>query len=81
MKYLTRLLAVSANLTPHPTDGIPYYSVQDFKTLFKTGLRPNGSKVASIMGVDFFKTMTDEDMEAIALYLKSLDPRPSPVDE
>jgi len=73
-------IAVTANLTPHPEDGIPHYTVEDFKTLFKTGKRPDGTEVMSLMGIGFYKTMSDEDMEAIALYLKTLEPKPTPVD-
>jgi len=78
---LGEVIAVSANITPHPQDGIPNYTVEDFKTLFKTGLRPDGTHVMPLMGIEFYETISEEDMEAIALYLKTLAPKPTPVDE
>lgn len=71
-------IVTSTNITPDPVNGIPGWTVDDFKTLFKTGKRPNGTEVFPLMGIEYYKTMTDADMEAIALYLKSIPPKPTP---
>lgn len=68
--------AVSANLTPHADDGIAHYSVADIAQILRTGQRLDGSDLAPIMGKR--PLINDADMEAIALYLKAMEPRPFP---
>lgn len=72
--------AIAANLTPHEEDGISHYSVQDIAMILKTGKRPDGSDVAPIMGPRL-ETASQKDLEAVAVYLKSLPPQPTPQPE
>ena len=65
------------NITPHP-DGIADWSVGDIKTALRTGILPDFETFGGAM-VDVQQNMaklTEEDREAIALYLKALPPLP-----
>ena len=65
------------NITPHP-DGIADWSVDDIKAALRTGLLPDfetfGGAMADVQ--ENMAKLTEEDREAIALYLKSLPPIP-----
>lgn len=67
---------VSANLTPHPEDGIAHYSDAELASIIKTGKRPDGSELAPIMGGR--PGITDGDLQAIVAYLRTLPSRPYP---
>lgn len=71
--------AIAANLTPHE-DGIGHYSNADLAGILKHGTRPDGSEVAPIMGPRL-ETANQEDLDAVAAYLKSLPPLPMPIEE
>jgi len=75
------VMAVTANITPDPHSRISMYSVGQIRDELRSGIRPDGSALAPIMGFEFYKSVTDDDLEAIALYLKSLPPKPSPSPE
>lgn len=65
------------NITPHP-DGIGDWSIDDLEAAFRTGFLPDFETFGGAM-VDVQKNLarlTDEDREAIALYLNSLPPIP-----
>lgn len=64
------------NITPHET-GIADWSEGDIVTVLKDGLKPNWDNVQGSMGEavrDGLSFLTDEDLTAIALYLKSVPP-------
>jgi hypothetical protein len=71
------------NITPSP-DGIGDWSVGDIKTALRTGLLPDFESFGGAM-VDVQENMaklTEEDREAIALYLNALPPLPdAPVED
>jgi mono/diheme cytochrome c family protein len=73
--YNTDAYSVTAsNLTPDKETGLGDWTANDLKLLFKEGVRPDGVPVAPIMPVNFYKAITDEDIESIASYLKTLSP-------
>lgn len=72
-------IAVTPNITPH-SDGIASYSDQDIANAVRKGLRPDGSKMGPPMGYWYYKNISDDDMNAITAYLRSLPPKPSPAD-
>ncbi len=49
-----------------------YQAVEQFKTMLRTGKRPDGSKVNSAMPFEALKFMNDTDAEAMFKYFKSL---------
>jgi len=67
-----------ANITPH-ADGIGNWSVEDITTALRTGLLPGYETFggAMIEVQENMAKLNDADREAIALYLRSLPPRPS----
>jgi mono/diheme cytochrome c family protein len=66
---------VSANITSHPS-GISYYDegifIQTIRTGRVAGIRP----LSGAMPWNYFRTLTDEDLRAIFLYLRSVPPVP-----
>ncbi|MFP6729313.1 MAG: cytochrome c [Alphaproteobacteria bacterium] len=71
-------VSVSANITPHPEDGIADYSDSELKTIITQGLRPDGNRLFPPMGFGFYATMSDADLDAVIAYLRSLKPLPLP---
>jgi mono/diheme cytochrome c family protein len=61
------------NLTPDPT-GIGAWSSAEIVATIRTGVRPDGRKLAPAMPYADFASLTDSDANAIAAYLKSLPP-------
>ena len=71
-------LAVTANITPHPEDGIAGYSDDDIKAAITRGTRPDGSRLSPPMPFGFYATMSGPDLDALVAYLRTLKPLPSP---
>ena len=66
----------AANLTPGPGSVMPLYPDADtMLKMFRTGKRPDGSEV-QVMPFGSLKNMSDTDVRALHLYLKSLAPLP-----
>ena len=66
-----------ANITPDAETGIGDWSEGDIVGLLKTGLKPNFDDVQGSMQEaieDGLKYLTDEDLRAIAVYVKALPP-------
>ncbi len=64
----------AANITPDKDTGIGTWSDADIKKLLRTGLRPNGVPIASVMPTGFYDIITDSDLDAIVAYLRTLKP-------
>lgn len=67
----------SPNLTPDPETGLTGWDEADFVHLMRTGLRPDGSQVDSLMPWHVFQRMTDEELSGVWAYLRSLPPMAS----
>lgn len=69
------------NITPSP-DGIGDWSIDDIKTALRTGLLPDFESFGGAMVhvQENLAKLSEEDREAIALYLKSLPPLPDEPD-
>ncbi|KQT09343.1 c-type cytochrome [Ramlibacter sp. Leaf400] len=66
----------AANLTPGPGSAMPLYPDADaMLKMFRTGKRPDGS-VVQVMPFGSLKNMSDTDVRALHLYLKTLAPLP-----
>jgi mono/diheme cytochrome c family protein len=68
--------SVASNLTSHE-DGLAGYSDNEIATMTTEGKRPDGSPMFPPMPYGFFANMTDRDLAAIIVYLRSLPPLPS----
>jgi cytochrome c553 len=52
------------------------WSEADFATAVRTGVKPSGKTIDAFMPVKNFSDMTDDEVKAVWLYLKSLPPKP-----
>jgi mono/diheme cytochrome c family protein len=68
-------VSVASNLTGHE-DGLAEYSDADIKTMIIEGKRPDGTPMLPPMPYGYLAQMTDDDLSAIVLYLRSLPPLP-----
>jgi mono/diheme cytochrome c family protein len=62
----------AANITPA---GIGRYSEDDFIRILRTGKRPDGSAIDSLMPWRLTKEMTDVELKAVYAYLRTVKPR------
>ena len=62
----------TANLTP---TGIGHYSLADFTRVLREGLRPGGTVVDTLMPVKATKLMSDDEIESVYKFLKTLPPK------
>lgn len=67
----------SRNITPDKETGIGNYEFEDFKRVMRTGYRKNGEKLSEVMPYKFYKDMSDDDLKALWLYLRTVEPRPA----
>ncbi len=67
--------SVAPNITPHE-DGIAGYSDDELKQMITTGVRPDGSAMTPPMPFANYARMTEQDLDAVILYLRSLPPLP-----
>lgn len=69
-----------SNLTPDDT-GLGDWSAEDIIATLKTGTRPDGRVLAPVMPWPSFAQLAEEDVTAIAAYLKVLAPAASTASE
>jgi mono/diheme cytochrome c family protein len=73
-------VSVAANITPHETDGIGAWTDREIKDAITKGVRPDGNRLAPPMAFDHYANMTEDDLDAIVAYLRSLKPMESASD-
>lgn len=71
-------VSVAPNITGHPEDGIAGYSDADLAAMIRTGTRPGGTPMLPPMPYGYFAKMTDDDLAALILYLRTLPPLEDP---
>ena len=64
----------ASNITQDKDTGIGKWSAADIKKLLRTGVRPDGVVIATIMPTGFYGIVTDHDMDAIVAYLRTIKP-------
>jgi mono/diheme cytochrome c family protein len=62
------------NLTPDRETGLGAWSEPDIVKTVRTGTRPDGRQLAPVMPYQSYAALTDADAQALAAYLKSLNP-------
>jgi len=68
----------AANLTPAPGGAMAKYpTAESFATMLRTGKRPDGSAVSTVMPFAALKAMNDTDVQAMYLHLKRLPAVPA----
>jgi mono/diheme cytochrome c family protein len=68
------MAVMTANITPDPETGLGNWSDDDIKKAITDGVRPDGTKLAPPMPYGFFKNMTEEDLDAVVAYLRTIPP-------
>jgi mono/diheme cytochrome c family protein len=63
----------AANITP---EGIGHYSEQSFMIALRTGKRPDGTAIDTLMPWRLTKQMTDVELRALYAYLRTVPPKP-----
>jgi mono/diheme cytochrome c family protein len=67
----------AANLTSAPDSAMAHYtSAEQFKSMLRTGKRPDGSAVSEVMPFKSLVYMNDGELDALFAYLKTVEPRP-----
>lgn len=72
------------NITPDEETGIGDWAVVDLTDFLQSGIKPDGDDVQGLMGLVIehgFTDLTPEDLEAMAVYVKSLPPIHNPLEE
>jgi len=72
--------AVTRNITPDRETGIGAWTDAEIKRAITTGVRADGGLLGPPMGFSFYKTIRDDDLDAIVAYLRSLKPVHNPID-
>jgi mono/diheme cytochrome c family protein len=70
------LAAMAANITPHPEQGIGGWTDDEIKRAITQGISRDGRKLAPIMAFDYYQHISDEDLDALIVYLRSIPPQP-----
>lgn len=65
----------AANLTSAPDSPFMRYSSEQFKTMMRTGKRPDGTDVNNAMPFASLKNIDDVELDTLFSFLKSLPPR------
>ncbi|MDQ8154526.1 MAG: cytochrome c [Gemmatimonadota bacterium] len=63
----------ASNITP---TGIGHYKEEDFFRAMREGVRPGGAPIDSLMPFRFTKLMTDDEIRALYLYLRTVPAKP-----
>lgn len=63
------------NITPNRETGLGTWTIADFEIALRTGKRPDGSAISEYMPWKATAKMSDEDLEALWLYLQSVPPK------
>jgi len=68
---------VSRNITPHPDLGIGAWTDEEISRAITQGISRDGRDLVPGMAYPYYANMTDEDLNAIIVYLRSVPPSPS----
>jgi mono/diheme cytochrome c family protein len=66
--------AVSANITSHPEDGLGSWTDDEIKLAITDGIHRDGSELRPAMPFELYANITDEDLDALVAYLRTLPP-------
>lgn len=68
----------AADITSAPDSAMAHYtSAEQFKSLFRTGKRPDGSAVSDVMPFKSLAQMNDAELDDLFAFLKTVPARPS----
>ena len=67
-------VVTTPNLTSANKDGMAHWTDAQVKNTIRTGVRPDGRKLVTLMAFDWYKNITDSDLDAIVASLRTLKP-------
>jgi len=67
--------SISRNITPSKTKGIGSWTDAEIKRAITQGVRKDGSKLKPPMAYAYYAKITDDDLDAIVAWLRSLPPK------
>lgn len=70
---------VAPNLTPHPETGIGRWTDEQLVRAIRRGVGHDGRALHPLMYYGKFRHLTDDDVEAVVAYLRSLEPIDNPL--
>jgi len=68
-------MSIAANITSHPT-ALGRYTDKEVKKMITHGIHPSGMKLMPPMPYEHYALMTDEDLDALIAYLRTIPPHP-----
>tara|TARA_B100000686_G_scaffold189433_1_gene196131 strand:- start:300 stop:1208 length:909 start_codon:yes stop_codon:yes gene_type:complete len=68
-------MSIASNITSHPT-ALGRYTDQELKKIITDGIHPNGMKLMPPMPYSYYAKMTDQDLDALITYLRTIPPHP-----
>jgi len=69
-------MSIAANITSHVT-ALGRYTDEEVKKMITDGIHPSGMQLMPPMPYENYALMTDEDLEAIIAYLRTIPPHPA----
>jgi mono/diheme cytochrome c family protein len=72
---------ITPNLTPDMATGLGAWTDDEVKRAIREGLNRNGERLFPLMPSHYFQAMSDEDIDGIVAFLRSLPPTPKPSTE
>lgn len=63
--------AVASNITPDKATGIGSWTDAQLRKAIRDGIRPDGSLIGPPMPIEFYRGMSDADLDAIVAYLRA----------
>ena len=69
---------VTPNLTPDMETGLGAWTDEEVKRAIREGINRNGERLFPLMPSHYFQAMSDEDLDGIVAFLRSLPPTPKP---
>ena len=68
-------MAIAANITSHPT-ALGRYTDEEVKKMITHGIHPSGMKLMPCMPYSYYAKMTEQDLDALIAYLRTIPPHP-----
>ena len=68
-------VSVARNITPHKEKGIGAWSDAEIKQAITKGVRKDGTRLKPPMAFASYATMTEEDLNAVIVYLRAVPPK------
>lgn len=69
--------AVSSNITPHPEQGIGDWTDDEIRAAITRGVSRDGRKLAPLMAFPYYRNVSDDDLAALIVYLRSIPRQPA----